>query len=103
MVWLSGTVCHILRILKNNALESAILAAVTRFLPDAHQFLNSFDQDQNQGLRGQRKVKDELNQGLVMINLYVKPNVHSSNVKQVIDLKVAERRTDGRMTTIGIN
>ena len=31
-----------------------------------------------------------------MINLYVKLNVHSSYAKQVIELKVADRRTDGR-------
>ena len=31
-----------------------------------------------------------------MINLYVKFNVHSSYAKQVIVLKVVDRRTDGR-------
>ena len=38
------------------------------------------------------------NQGLVMINLYVKFNVHSSNVKQVIVVIVADRqkRDDNR-------
>ena len=47
----------------------------------------------------------EVSQALVMIKLYVKFNVHSSYAKQVIVLKVADRRTDGRMrlmTTIGI-
>ena len=42
------------------------------------------------------KVKCEISQGLVIINLYVKFNVHSSYAKQVIVLKVADRRTDGR-------
>ena len=42
-----------------------------------------------------RKVKCELNHGLVMINLYVKFgmfSVHSVNVIQVIVLRVADRR-----------
>ena len=59
----------------------------------------------NQGHRDHRKVKCELSQALVMINMYVKFNVHSSNAKQIIVLKVADRRTDGRtrrMTKIGI-
>ena len=43
----------------------------------------------NQGHRGHINVKCESNQVLVMINLYVKLNVHSSiNRKQVITLKV---------------
>ena len=37
-----------------------------------------------------------MSQALVMINLYVKFNVHSSYAKQVIVLKVADRQTDGR-------
>ena len=44
-----------------------------------------------------------------MINLYVKFNVHPNYAKQIIVLKVADRRTDGRtdgrtrlVTTIGI-
>ena len=41
--------------------------------------------------RAHRKVKCELNQALVMISLYVKFNVHSSNAKQVIVLKVMDR------------
>ena len=45
------------------------------------------------GDRGHRKVKCELNQALVMINLYV-INVHSSNAKQAIVLKVEERQMD---------
>ena len=40
--------------------------------------------EKNQGHRGHRKVECELNQDLVIINVYVKFNVHSSNVKQVI-------------------
>ena len=39
-------------------------------------------------------VKCELNQVLVMINLYVKFNVHSSNMKQVIVVKVADKWKD---------
>ena len=52
--------------------------------------------EKSQGHRGHRKVKCETSQALVMINLYVKFNVHSSYAKQVIMLKVADRRTDGR-------
>ena len=48
------------------------------------------------GHRGRRKVKCEISQALVMINLYVKFNVHSTHAEQVIVLKVADRRTDGR-------
>ena len=40
--------------------------------------------EKNQGHRGHRKVECELNQDLVIINVYVKFNVHLSNVKQVI-------------------
>ena len=61
--------------------------------------------EKSQGHRGHRKVKCEMSQALVMINLYVKFNVHSSYAKQVIVLKVADGRTDGRtrlVTTIGI-
>ena len=43
-----------------------------------------------------RKGKCEISQALVMINLYVKFNVHSSYAKQVIVLKVADRRADGQ-------
>ena len=50
----------------------------------------------NVGHRGRRKVKYEISQASVMINLYVKLNVHSSYAKLVIVLKVADRRTDGR-------
>ena len=63
----------------------------------------------SQGHRGHRKVKCEISQALVMINLYVKFNVHSSYAKQVIVLKLAGGQTDGRtggrtllMTTISI-
>ena len=38
----------------------------------------------SQGHRGHKKVKCKIIQALVMINLYVKVNVHSTNVKQVI-------------------
>ena len=61
--------------------------------------------EKSQGHRGHRKVKCEIGQALVMINLYVKFNVHSSYAKQVIVLKVADRLRDGRarlVTTIGI-
>ena len=66
--------------------------------------------EKSQGHRGHKKVKCEISQALVMINLYVKFNVHSSYAKQVIVLKVADRRTDGRIDgqtrlvkTIGIS
>ena len=52
--------------------------------------------EKSQGHRGRRKVKCEISQALVMFNLYVKFNVHSIYAKQVIVLKVADRRTDGR-------
>ena len=52
--------------------------------------------EKSQGHRGHRKVKCELSQALVMITLYVKFNVHCSYAEQVIVLKVADRRTDGR-------
>ena len=52
--------------------------------------------EKSQGHRGHRKVKCEMGQALVMINLFVKFNVHSSYAKQVIVLKVADIRTDGR-------
>ena len=55
----------------------------------------------SQGHRGHRKVKCEISQALVMINLYVKFNVHSSYAKQVIVLKLAGGQTL-LMTTIGI-
>ena len=50
--------------------------------------------------RGHRKVKCEISQTLVMINLYVKFNVHSSYVKQVIVLK-SGGQTDGRTDAPG--
>ena len=48
------------------------------------------------GHRGNRKVKFEIIQALVMINLYVKFNVYSNYAKQVIVLKLADRSRDGR-------
>ena len=57
--------------------------------------------EKSQGHRGHRKVKCEMSPALVMINLYVKFNVHSSYAKQVIVLKVADRRTDGRTDAPG--
>ena len=48
--------------------------------------------EKSQGHRGHRKVKCGMSPALVMINLYVKFNVHSSYAKQVIVLKVADRR-----------
>ena len=56
--------------------------------------------EKNHGHMGHRKVKCELIQALVMINL-VKFNAHSSNAKKFIVLKVANRRTND-MTTIVI-
>ena len=53
--------------------------------------------EKSQGHRGHRKVKCEISQASVMINLYVKFNVHCSYAEQVIVLKVADRRTDGRV------
>ena len=50
--------------------------------------------EKSQGHRGHRKVKCEISQALVMINLYVKFNVHSIYAKQVTVLKVTDRRTD---------
>ena len=48
------------------------------------------------GLLGNIKVKCELNQGLVKINLYyVNLNVHYSNATQAIVLKVVEVSWDG--------
>ena len=40
--------------------------------------------EKSQGHKGHRKVKCEMSQALVMINLYVKFNVHSSYAKHVI-------------------
>ena len=60
---------------------------------------NNCRSEKSQGQRGYRKVKCEISQALVMINLYVKFNVHSSYVKQVIVLKSGgqtDRRRDGR-------
>ena len=56
--------------------------------------------EKSQGNRGHRKVKCEISQALVMINLYVKFNVHSSYVKQVIVLK-SGGQTDGRTDAPG--
>ena len=44
--------------------------------------------------RGHKKVKCEISQALVMMNLDAKFNVHSSYAKQVIVLKMADRLTD---------
>ena len=38
----------------------------------------------SEGHRGHRKVNYEIIQGLVMIDLYVKFNMHSSKAKQVL-------------------
>ena len=57
--------------------------------------------EESQCHMGHRKVKCEIRQALVMINLYVKFNVHCSYAKQVIVIKVADRRTR-LVTTIGI-
>ena len=60
--------------------------------------------EKSQGHRGHRKVKCEMSQALVMINLYVKFNVHSSYAKQAISAK-SGRQTGGRtrlVTTISI-
>ena len=50
----------------------------------------------SQSHRGHKNVQCEISPVLVMINLYVKFNVHSTFTKQVIVLKVADRRMDGR-------
>ena len=42
--------------------------------------------EKNKDQKCHRNVKCELNQGLVTINLYMKFNVHSSNVKKVVVL-----------------
>ena len=42
------------------------------------------------------EVTERSNVSLVIINLYMKFIVHFSNVKEVIVLEVADRRTDGR-------
>ena len=52
--------------------------------------------EKSQGHRSHREDKCEISQALVMINLYVKFNLHCSYVKQVKVLKVADRRMDGR-------
>ena len=57
--------------------------------------------EKSQGHRGHRKVKCEIGQALVMINLYVKFIVHCSYAEQVIVLKVVDRRTEGRTVTPG--
>ena len=60
---------------------------------------NNCRSEKSQGQRGYRKVKCAISQALVMINLYVKCNVASSYVKQVIVLKSGghtDGRTDGR-------
>ena len=44
--------------------------------------------------RSEGSQKGQISQALVMINLYLKFNVHSSYAKQVIVLKVVDRRTD---------
>ena len=46
---------------------------------------------------GHRKVKFEISEASVMINLYVKFDLYSSYAKQVIVLKLADRRADKRM------
>ena len=47
--------------------------------------------EKSQGHRGHRKVKCEISQALVIVNMYVKFNVHSTYAKQVlIVLKVAD-------------
>ena len=50
--------------------------------------------EKSQGHRGHRKVKCRNSQALVMVNLYMKCNVHSSYVKQ--DSAKSGGRTDGR-------
>ena len=52
--------------------------------------------EKSQCHRGHKKGQCEINQALVMINLYVKFNMHSSYAKQVIVLKVEDRRVNGR-------
>ena len=45
---------------------------------------------------GHRKVKCEISQALVMVDLYVKFNVHSTYANQVKMRKVADGQADGR-------
>ena len=59
--------------------------------------------EKSQGHRGHRKFKCEISQALVMIDLYVKFNVHCSYAEQVIVLKVADRQMDGRTDAPGEN
>ena len=61
---------------------------------------NNCRSEKSQGQRGYRKVKCAISQALVMINLYVKFNVHSSYVKQVIVLK-SGGQTGGRTDAPG--
>ena len=59
--------------------------------------------EKSQGHRGHREVKCEISQALVMINLYVKFNVHSSYAKQISAKSGGQTdgRTDGRTDTPG--
>ena len=61
----------------------------------------NYRSEKSQGHRGHRKVKCEISQALVIINLYVKFNVYCSYAEQVIELEVADRRTDGRTNAPG--
>ena len=61
-----------------------------------------FRSEKSEDHRGHRKVKCEMSQALVMINLYVKFNVHSSYAEQVISAKSGVQ-TDGRTDAPGGN
>ena len=70
---------------------------------------NNCRSEKSQGQKGYRKVKCAPSQALVIINLYVRFNVHSSYVKQAIVLKSGgqtdgqkDGQTDGLVTKIGI-
>ena len=72
-VQLSGTVSQIIHILRKN--PDNLLFRVNRVDENIYRL------EQNQGHRGHRKVKLELDQGLVTINLHMELNVLSSNPK----------------------
>ena len=56
--------------------------------------MNSVRDNLSIGKKSRSEGSQKISQALVMINLYVKFNVHSSYAKQVIVLKVVDRRTD---------
>ena len=59
-------------------LRSQLISRQTKNVRVSRYNENNANRGKNQGDRGHRKIKCELNQGLVMINLYVKFNMHFS-------------------------